>query len=142
MWDFIAGIVVEIEDVSPISGPCVPLNRVACFVRHAMCVRAVERARPNVQRIAFVRRQSAQLRTIGRDFRIRPRRILEQNLPWDKRWQLSLCRTKRQKKRAEIKWFHKRRPLYQDATKCLFCLFSCGVALGEEFCGAHRPPLE
>src|SRR2546428_12944069 len=30
----------------------------------------------------------------------------------------------------------------QDGAKCAFCLFSYGVALGEEFCDASRPPLK
>ena len=55
--DFVTGIIVKIENVFPIAGPSVPLNRIACFVRHAMRVRAVERARPNIQRIIFVRRE-------------------------------------------------------------------------------------
>ena len=85
MRNLVAGIVVKIEDVFPVSGPGVPFNRVGGFVRHAMWVRAVERARPDIQRIAFVGREPAQPRTIGRDFRVRPRRVAEQDFSRNKR---------------------------------------------------------
>ena len=93
--DFVAGIVMKIQDVFPVCGPRVPFNRVACFVRHAMGVPAIERARPNIQRIAFVRCQPAELRAIGRDFWIRPRRIAKQDFAGDKWRQLTLRRTER-----------------------------------------------
>src|SRR5204863_8003803 len=50
----------------------------------AMSVSAVERARPNIQRIVFVRRQPAQSGTVRRHFRIRPPLIAEQDYPRDK----------------------------------------------------------
>ena len=57
MRNLVAGIVVKIDDVFPISGPGVPFNRIAGFVRHAMRVPAVERARPNIEDIVLVRRE-------------------------------------------------------------------------------------
>ena len=84
MRNLVACVVVEIEDVFPVCGPRVPFNRVAGLVRDTMWVRAVERARPDIERVAFVRREAAQLRAIGGDFRVRPRRVAEQDFPRDK----------------------------------------------------------
>ena len=114
MRNLVASIVVEIKDVFPICGPRVPFNRIACFVSQAMGVSAVERARPNIQRIVFVRRQPAQLGTVRRHFRIRPRLIAEQDFPRDKWRQFRADPANSEKECDDRKPFHFRQARYPN----------------------------
>src|SRR6266550_4699794 len=90
MIDFVAVIVVEIEDMFPVSSPPVIMNGIAWLIRNRMRARTVDGAQPNVEHTVFVRRQPAELRAVGRNLRIGPLRISKKSFARDQRRQLGL----------------------------------------------------
>ena len=90
MVDFVAVIIVEIEDIFPVGCPPIIVNGIVCFVRDRMRVRAVHRAHPNIKHTALVWREPGELRTVGRDLRIGALRISEKNFARNERGQFGV----------------------------------------------------
>src|SRR5205823_10718700 len=88
--DFVAVIVMEIEDMFPVGCPSVIVNRMVCFVGDRMQIRAVHRAHPNIEHTVLVWCEPSELRTTARDLRVGAFRITKQNFAWNERRQLGV----------------------------------------------------